>query len=626
MSNMKKGIEKTEYVRIAIFAVIVFLQMCVLVYCFAVKKKDYHSDELFSYGLANSYYQPFISSGDHAGTELINNNEWLSGEIINDYLSVQKEHRFAYDSVYYNNSKDVHPPFYYMVLHTICSFFPEIFTKWFGFGLNLVLFFLSQVLIYQIVSKITKSSALALAAVLLYGFNQGGIDTYIFIRMYAMCAFFLLLCLYLHVRLYYEEEKKSKLVILLALTTFFGGLTHYYYLIAAGVISACFCVWYLTKKQYRFLMLYAIIMLAAAGMVIAAYPFVLTQLLRFEGNHDIASNSYGGFGFEWRALISFMLSELSGINISIMPTYFWIHLMEVLLAAVVVLVPVCFLLRKEMWFKNAVLWLKDKAKRLVKGGVRINVLYASMILCTAVIMIVAAATVPVYKMGTAATRYLFPIYPVIMILFVLLLNYMTGVVWRLVLFLNGKRGLETEIDIKIKRALTMAVILICLLVNHLYTRINYYFDYENERLIQNFVQLDELPRDADYIFVLREFWILNCLTASFRDIPNFFATDVEALFYLENELNGLSSKNPVYLVMEIPSWKDMAETDEEELKLDKEFQDKMQTAGDVESERTKEILKQYETFFRNLGICDCFTYIGNSAVYGREVFIFQIKS
>ena len=187
---MNENGNKTIYVKIAVFAAVVFLQMCVLVYCFTGKKRDYHSDELFSYGLANSYYQPFISSNDHKGMELIHNNEWLPGEIINDYLSVQKEHRFAYDSVYYNNSKDVHPPLYYMVLHTVCSFFPEVFTEWFGFGLNLILFLLNQVLLYLIVGRMTKSSALSLAVVALYGLNQGGIDTYIFIRMYAMCTFF----------------------------------------------------------------------------------------------------------------------------------------------------------------------------------------------------------------------------------------------------------------------------------------------------------------------------------------------------------------------------------------------------------------------------------------------------
>lgn len=623
---MNENGNKTIYVKIAVFAAVVFLQMCVLVYCFTVKKKDYHSDELFSYGLANSYYQPFISSNDHKGMELIHNNEWLPGEIINDYLSVQKEHRFAYDSVYYNNSKDVHPPLYYMVLHTVCSFFPEVFTEWFGFGLNLILFLLNQVLLYLIVGRMTKSSALSLAVVALYGLNQGGIDTYIFIRMYAMCTFFLLLCIYLHIRLFDGGGNRYKLLIGLAFTTFLGGMTHYYYLIAAGFISACFCIWYLLKKQYRFLVIYAAVMLAAAGLVIAAYPFVLTQLLRFEGNRDVASNSYGGFWFEWRVMISYMVSELSGLRLSIMPTYFGIYLTEILLAAGVILIPACFLLRRETWFQNGMMLLFCKFKSILRGLSRVNVIHVSMVLCAASLMIATAVTVPVYKMGTAATRYLFPIYPVLMILFVLVLNGVAGVVWRLALFFARKRKIEECKNRTIRHMLTMTAIFVCLAVNHLYTTVNFYFDYEKERRIQNYVQLDELPRDADYIFVLREFWLLNCLTPSFRNIDNFFATTEDALFHMEDELNELQSENPIYLVMEIPDWKDMAQTDEEELRLDKEFEDKMQTAGDIENERTKEIVKQYETFFRYLNICGCFEYIGNSAVYGREVFIFKIKS
>lgn len=623
---MKKVIKQTECVRIAVFAMIVLLQICVLVYCFTVKKKDYHSDELFSYGLANSYYQPFINANDHKGIEQINNHKWLPGEVINDYLSVQNEHRFAYDSVYYNNSKDVHPPFYYMVLHTICSFFPEVFTDWFGFGLNLILFVLSQILVYRIVGKLTRNNVLALAAVILYGLNQGGIDTYIFIRMYAMCTFFLLLCLYLHVRLYYEDGSKYKILIALALTTFLGGMTHYYYLIAAGVISACFCVWYLVKKQYRFLILYAVIMLAAAGLVIAAYPFVLTQFLRFEGNHDVTSNSYGGFWFEWRVMISLMVSELSGISLSMMPSYFGIYLTEVLLAAAVILVPACFLLRRETWFRNGVLLLKNGMKRMAEGLLRINIMHISMIFCVLSLLIAAAATVPVYKMGTAATRYLFPVYPVMIILFVLVLDSMAGAAWRLILFLTGKRKMEESKSGTVRQILTITAVFICLALNHHYTTINFYFDYETERRIQNYVQLDELPRDADYIFVLREFWLMNCLTPSFRDIGSFFATNTDALFYLEDELNELCSEKPMYLVLEIPNWKDMAQSEEDELRLDKEFADKMQTAGDIESERTKEILTEYETFFKKLDICECFEYIGNSAVYGREVFIFKLKS
>lgn len=621
---MKEEGKKAKYGRAAVLAGILFLQICVLIYCFTVKKKNYHSDELFSYGLSNSYYQPFINANDHEGLDVINNNQWLSGQVLNHYLSVEPEHRFAYDSVYYNNSKDVHPPFYYMVLHTICSFFPDVFTEWFGFGLNLALFVLSQILLYLIVRRMTDKVIPALAAVLLYGFCQGGIDTFIFIRMYAMAEFFLLLCVYLHVLLLKEEKNKYKTLACLGVVTFLGGMTHYYYFIAAGTISACFCVYYLIKKRYSFLVRYAVVLLSAVALAIAAYPYVLTQLFRFEGSRDLSS-SYGGFLFEWRYILSYAASELAGIRLSVMPSYFWIHLTEILLVVVTILLPVCFLLRREIWFKKAVFKFKDMVRIAVKKLFGISILYVSMAVSAAVLMAAVALTVPVSQMGSASTRYVFMIYPLLVILFTPLLDCVAGLAQKAVELFNAWKKRDFGKKQKVRQAVLLFLVLICLLVNHIGTKVNFYFDYETERAINNYIGLEELPKDADYVFVLQEYWLLNCLTVSFRDIQNFFATSKEAVFSLENELNDFSSENPMYLVVEIPDWREMAGEDEEEIRLDDAFYDIMQTAGDIEGERTKEILREYETFFLNLQICDCFEYVGNSAIYGREVFVFQLK-
>lgn len=621
---MEENNKKKNYMKQAVLGVIILLQICVLIYCFTVKKKNYHSDELFSYGLANSYYQPFLNANDHAGLEVINNNQWLPGNVINDYLSVDEEHRFAYDSVYYNNSKDVHPPFYYMVLHTICSFFPDVYTEWFGFGLNLVLFVLSQMLIYLIVKKMTNMEFPALMAVILYGFNQGGIDTYIFIRMYAMSTFFLLMCIYLHVLLLKSEKKKNKIMVCLCLVTFFGGMTHYYYLIAAGTVSACFCVYYLIKKQYKFLAQYAILLLASVAAVIIVYPYALTQLFRFEGTHDVSS-SYGGFWFEWRYILSYAASELLGMRLSVMPSYFWIHATEFLLVLIVILVPVCFLLRKEEWYKKGISGLKGMIRGIIKRLAQMNVLYISMAFSIVALLLAAAVTVPVSKMGTTATRYVFAAYPMLAILFTMLLYEAADVLQKGILFIIGKKDKKQGKGKKIQKVISVMTVLCILILNQLYTTVNFYFDYETERTIQNYIELDELPKDADYIFVLREYWLLNCLAVSFRDIQNFFATSKESVFYLGDELDKLVSENPMYLVMEIPDWREMSEDEEEAVELNEEFVSMMQTAGDIEGEKTREILREYEDFFMKLQICDCFEYIGNSAVYGREVFVFRLK-
>ena len=45
-----------------------------------------------------------------------NCNEWLSGEVLKNYLTVQKGERFSFGSVYYNMACDMHPPLYFFAL------------------------------------------------------------------------------------------------------------------------------------------------------------------------------------------------------------------------------------------------------------------------------------------------------------------------------------------------------------------------------------------------------------------------------------------------------------------------------------------------------------------------------
>lgn len=107
---------------------LIAVQLIYTSFCFVTKKQGCHSDEIWSYGLANSYYQPFIYMkdgvfiDDMTVDDVINYNEWESGEVFKDYITVQPGERFAYGSVYHNQTLDHHPPLYYMLLHTVCSF------------------------------------------------------------------------------------------------------------------------------------------------------------------------------------------------------------------------------------------------------------------------------------------------------------------------------------------------------------------------------------------------------------------------------------------------------------------------------------------------------------------------
>ncbi|MDF2567934.1 MAG: hypothetical protein K0R90_1390, partial [Oscillospiraceae bacterium] len=117
---IKKILVKKEFF-IAVFVLMLIMQVACMIY-FGTIKQGYHIDEVYSYGLSNSYYKPFPTD----------RNKWLDNSYFNDYLEVGKNDKFKYDSVYYNQGEDVHPPLFYFALHTISSFTPNSFSKWQG--------------------------------------------------------------------------------------------------------------------------------------------------------------------------------------------------------------------------------------------------------------------------------------------------------------------------------------------------------------------------------------------------------------------------------------------------------------------------------------------------------------
>ena len=71
-------------------AVIILCQILFVSYYMVFEKENYHSDEPWSYGLSNSFYQPFLFGDTHDGYCSISIREWLSGEDLHNYLTVQK--------------------------------------------------------------------------------------------------------------------------------------------------------------------------------------------------------------------------------------------------------------------------------------------------------------------------------------------------------------------------------------------------------------------------------------------------------------------------------------------------------------------------------------------------------
>ena len=212
--------------KIEIWILIALIALQLTVACFfGVQKESWHLDELYTQGLSNSLYKPFINEDDML--------EWKTPEFYLDYLTVQKDERFAYGSVFYNQSQDVHPPLYYVFIHTVSSFTPDTFSKWYGIGLNLAIFIGLILLLFIFSKEYSGNGTIALLVCAAFGFSAGSMGNLMFLRMYVMMTFFGLLFAWIHARIIRSNRQGIASLVGIFFVAIAGFLTQYLFLIFA---------------------------------------------------------------------------------------------------------------------------------------------------------------------------------------------------------------------------------------------------------------------------------------------------------------------------------------------------------------------------------------------------------
>ncbi len=250
------------------------LWVCVL---FSLKE-GLHIDEQWSYGFSNSSIGGFFHAYELKEHNVFLDN-WLKGSDIEKYFTVQEDGRFDYSNVYKNLSYDVHPPLYYYLLHTVCSFFVNDMSIEFGAIINIVFFVLSLFLLYKISKIFIDDDILASVPVLWYGFSIGGIDTFLYIRMYGLLVFWALMLFYCSLQ--YFRNKTVKYLYLIFIAVLGGGLTHFFFIVFNGCLTIIYSIKYLLKKEYR-----KVILFLTCSIIAAILLFVL-----FEPSLDILQKS-----------------------------------------------------------------------------------------------------------------------------------------------------------------------------------------------------------------------------------------------------------------------------------------------------------------------------------------------
>ena len=301
----KTGTRKKENrIYLFLFLLVWCIQMLTAVY-FCCQKQGFHEDEYYTYYSTARTYGLMIEDG-----------AWMDREAYFDEFVVLEGEGFQYGLVRLVQSWDVHPPVYYWLFHTVCSFFPGQFSKWFGLGINLAVFGLSMFLLRCLSLKVTgHNEKLSLFVCFFYGFTPAAMSSVVFIRMYALLTVFVYLCAILHVSVIEndrilvkqqfegecEEGQDSqtgklsfgKFLLPLMAVTYLGFLTQYYYFIFWFFMAFAFCVYLLWRDRNLWNCIrYGISQAIAFVLAYLTYPSCLGQMFRGQRGAQATSNFF----------------------------------------------------------------------------------------------------------------------------------------------------------------------------------------------------------------------------------------------------------------------------------------------------------------------------------------------
>lgn len=234
------------------------------------EKRNLHTDEVLTYILANNSYDEEITLAPEMGKTYE-----PAGQAWQNVMTVQPENRFNYRNVWEKQAADVHPPLYYTLIHTICSFFPGIYSKWFGAVINLVFGLLTLFVMRKLTRELTGQEWIVFVCSGFFCIASGVLSSMTFLRMYVMTMFWCTLFTWLFVK--NKEQTDWKFYLKISVVAVAGALTHYYFVVYLFSMCMVWGIYLLWNHRWKDLGVSVGGMIMAGILTIAIFPASLKQ-------------------------------------------------------------------------------------------------------------------------------------------------------------------------------------------------------------------------------------------------------------------------------------------------------------------------------------------------------------
>lgn len=218
--------------------------------------------------------------------EIQNNNDfynvWHNKEYYQDYLKVNDNEKIMFSQIIENQKNDNHPPLYYFILRIAMGFNINVFSKWPGIVINIIIYIFITIFMYLIGSKILrgkekyKEKSVFLAFI--SSIMLSSVTSAIFIRMYALSTLNIVITTYLHLKLLEKENKSNMILIGISLSVLIGSLTHYYYLFYLVALFIMFVIKYIKEKKYKQVIKYILAIGVAGICSLIIFPYSINHI------------------------------------------------------------------------------------------------------------------------------------------------------------------------------------------------------------------------------------------------------------------------------------------------------------------------------------------------------------
>ena len=568
------------------------------------KKQNFHSDELWSYGFAASSEGAYIYMNDEQ-TEEKNFNEWISTDVMRDYIVVDSDEVFDYKSVYNNCAADIHPPIYFFVLHFVLALFKGTWSKWYAFVINLIAFAIMQVFLLKTIKLISKEKGFALMCMTYFGFTMGAVNITIYLRNYALGTAFVMMYIYFTARLFYDEDDCFwKNTVKAGISLILAVLTVHLSMFFAFVFTAFSCICFLIKKKVVTAVRYGYSMLIAALFSIVLFPATIPHLFT---SGEIASWQKYPTDWQFKIYWAYLHHDITGFRNSIWPEMTFTYLLLGLLAVSIILVPISFVLRKEAWYERLIEKAKHSFKSLWSSRKEFPFLIFIMFFSVFSLLWVDAYVTNIFHMAQYSRRYMFVIYPVFWC-------YISTFFFFPIRWIFKKKSL---------RYVVCSVLLIMCMVVVVKDRIlSFYFIYDEKEGIQ----FEDIESDANIVIDISDHFVLVCVTDQLMDKGSFYAVQHESLLKKEDSFfeSDEMREHPMYVAICLNG---LAGESGEDKKEKTEVEERPVEADEEDNEREWGELPKYKDVYQKMEQCVApgkLERVGYDVVFSRHYEIYKV--